>query len=112
MKHLFLSVGQLLLNIPVVLPCRQSVRSFRTSSATQDLLHLLVDGGLPGVNLTFQSDSKRQAILDSWPTVLDDSHARRDWGWEHEFDLAAMSDDIVPKIRALIEQGQAEGAHV
>lgn len=55
-----------------------------------------------GVKITFRPDPARQAILDSWPRRLDDSHARADWGWRHEFDLEGMSDDLIPQIRALL----------
>ena len=58
---------------------------------------------VPGAKLTFRADPKRQAILDSWPRVLDDSNARRDWGWKPEFDLEQMSDDLIPRIRALLD---------
>ncbi len=68
---------------------------------------------IPGVNLTFKSDPERQAILDSWPHVLDDSNARNDWGWQHEYDLDSMSDDLLPKVRALIgAQGGEQPLHV
>ncbi len=33
----------------------------------------------------------RQAIADSWPASIDDSHARADWGWEHDFDMEKMT---------------------
>ncbi|MEE8106273.1 MAG: NAD-dependent epimerase/dehydratase family protein [Planctomycetota bacterium] len=56
---------------------------------------------VPGVKLTFKADPKRQAILDSWPAAVDDTCARSDWGWKHQFDLDAMSDDLVEKIRAM-----------
>jgi len=56
---------------------------------------------VPGVKLTFQADPERQAILDSWPAAVDDTNARTDWGWKHEFDLDAMSDDLVKQIRAM-----------
>lgn len=57
---------------------------------------------VPGVKITFRPDPARQAILDSWPRRLDDTCARADWGWEHQFDLEAMSDDLIPKIRNLL----------
>lgn len=30
-------------------------------------------------------------LADSWPQVLEDSNARKDWGWQHEYDLSAMT---------------------
>lgn len=56
----------------------------------------------PGAAITFEPDPARQAILDSWPRALDDSCARRDWDWRPAWDLATMSDDLAPKLAALI----------
>jgi nucleoside-diphosphate-sugar epimerase len=36
----------------------------------------------------------RQAIANSWPQSIDDSIARRDWGWKEEYDLPAMTKDM------------------
>lgn len=36
----------------------------------------------------------RQAIANSWPQSIDDSVARKDWGWNHEYDLAKMTKDM------------------
>jgi len=33
----------------------------------------------------------RQEIADSWPKSIDDSLARQDWGWSHEYDLTGMT---------------------
>lgn len=33
----------------------------------------------------------RQAIADSWPASIDDSYARNDWGWQHDFDMEKMT---------------------
>ena len=57
---------------------------------------------VPGVEITFKPDPVRQAILDSWPASVDDTPAREDWGWDHEFDLEKMSDDLVPRVKALL----------
>jgi len=40
----------------------------------------------------------RQAIADSWPQSIDDSVARRDWGWKEDFDLAAMTKDMLENV--------------
>ncbi len=57
---------------------------------------------VPGVEITFKVDPVRQAILDSWPRRVDDGCARADWGWKAQYDLAKMSDDLVPKIRKMV----------
>ena len=62
---------------------------------------------VPGARITFKPDPARQAILDSWPKVLDDTHARRDWGWRHAWDLAKMSDDLTPRLAALAARAKA-----
>jgi threonine 3-dehydrogenase len=57
---------------------------------------------VPGADISFNPDPARQAILDSWPRALDDSLARRDWGWRPEYDLPRMTADLLPKLRALL----------
>jgi nucleoside-diphosphate-sugar epimerase len=37
----------------------------------------------------------RQKIADSWPGSIDDSHAQQDWGWEIEYDMEAMTGDMI-----------------
>ncbi len=41
----------------------------------------------------------RQEIADSWSSSIDDSQARRDWGWQPEFDLPAMTKDMIEHLR-------------
>jgi threonine 3-dehydrogenase len=55
----------------------------------------------PKAETTYAPTLERQRIVDSWPEDVDDSAARRDWGWkpEHDFDRAFAA-YIVPKIRA------------
>lgn len=62
-----------------------------------------VAAALPnGADFTFQPDPVRQRILDSWPAVLDDHNARQDWDWAPEFDLAGMTERLLPEIRELL----------
>ena len=53
---------------------------------------------VPEFTITYKPDF-RQAIADSWPQIIDDSHARKDWGWQHDFDLASMTKDIVTSLK-------------
>jgi nucleoside-diphosphate-sugar epimerase len=45
----------------------------------------------------------RQKIADSWPQSIDDSSARQDWNWKHNFDLDAMTADMLEHLRELQE---------
>jgi threonine 3-dehydrogenase len=54
----------------------------------------------PSANVTFQIDEKRQGIVDSWPADVDDSAARRDWGFEPTFDFKrAFHEYLIPTIK-------------
>jgi nucleoside-diphosphate-sugar epimerase len=48
----------------------------------------------PGFQTHYQPDF-RQQIADSWPHSIDDSPARRDWGWISQFDLEKMTADMI-----------------
>ena len=53
----------------------------------------------PEAQITFAPDLKRQGIVDSWPADLDDSDARRDWGWQPEYDVErSFGEYLVPNI--------------
>ncbi|WP_132055263.1 NAD-dependent epimerase/dehydratase family protein [Pseudocnuella soli] len=53
---------------------------------------------LPEFELDFAPDY-RQAIADSWPQSIDDSVARSDWGWQHQYDLPLMVADMLENLR-------------
>jgi len=54
----------------------------------------------PDAQISYEPDLKRQGIVDSWPADLDDSAARRDWGWQPDYDLErSFSEYLVPNIR-------------
>jgi nucleoside-diphosphate-sugar epimerase len=41
----------------------------------------------------------RQSIADSWPSTLDDTAARSDWGWSAEYDLDRVVDEMVRNLQ-------------
>ena len=53
----------------------------------------------PGARITYSVDTKRQGIVDSWPADVDDTAARRDWGFEPKYDFRrAFSEYLIPTI--------------
>lgn len=51
----------------------------------------------PDFSISYAPDF-RQAIADSWPDSIDDSRAREDWGWKHNYDLKKMTEDILANL--------------
>jgi nucleoside-diphosphate-sugar epimerase len=45
----------------------------------------------------------RQKIADSWPMSIDDSVARRDWGYKPVYDLSRMTEDMIEKLSERFE---------
>jgi threonine 3-dehydrogenase len=84
---------------------RRSIYNIAAMSPSAEEIADAVRRRVPGVRLTFRSDPTRQAILDSWPRRLDDSAAREDWGWRPRFDLEAMSDDLIARLRGAAPAG-------
>ncbi len=54
----------------------------------------------PGANIAFEPNPRRQGIVDSWPEDVDDSLARKDWGWKPDYDEDAFFNKyFLPEIR-------------
>ena len=43
----------------------------------------------------------RQKIADSWPNSIDDSRAKKDWGWETQYDLSKMTSEMIHNLKAI-----------
>jgi len=62
----------------------------------------VIGTAFPNTSITFEPDTRRQAIVDSWPASVDDSKARADWGFEPEYDLERTFEEyLLPNVRKL-----------
>ena len=59
---------------------------------------------MPNFQIEYKPDY-RQAIADSWPNAVDDSAARKEWGWKPSYDLDTMTQDMLKVIGEKHKQG-------
>jgi len=57
-----------------------------------------IQSRVSGFEVTYAPDA-RQAIAESWPQTIDDSAARSDWGWKHEFGLDELVDAMLAGLK-------------
>ena len=53
---------------------------------------------IPEFSINYAPDF-RQEIADSWPESIDDTAARNDWGWNHQFDLEKMTIEMLTNLK-------------
>ena len=53
---------------------------------------------IPDFEISYNPDF-RQKIADSWPKSIDDSVAREEWGWNHEYDLSKMTEVMLKNLK-------------
>jgi nucleoside-diphosphate-sugar epimerase len=53
---------------------------------------------IPDFEINYEPDF-RQAIADTWPQSMDDSEARRDWGWSHHFGLEEITKTMLDNLK-------------
>ncbi|WP_369998833.1 NAD-dependent epimerase/dehydratase family protein [Winogradskyella sp.] len=82
-----------------------SIRSSYNLSAisfTPKEIYESIKAQIPGFEISYKPDF-RQAIADSWPSSIDDSVARKDWDWQHSFDLDAMTKVMLDELNKKYE---------
>lgn len=53
----------------------------------------------PDFKIIYQVDPVRQAIADSWPNKMDDTCARKEWGWIPRYNLESMTEDMIVHLK-------------
>ena len=79
---------------PNALTVRDSYNITAFSFSANELATHLNERTSNGFSVTYVPD-ERQDIADNWPASVDDSTARTDWNWHPEYDLAAMTNDML-----------------
>jgi len=54
---------------------------------------------VPKVQITYRPDPLKCAIVESWPHRIDDSAARKDWGWDSTWNLERTTDEVIEVLR-------------
>ena len=85
--------------------CLKHRNSFNVTamSVAPETIAAAIKKVIPEFELNFEIDPLRQAIADSWPDSIDDSAARKEWGWRPEYDLESMTKDVLKNIRVNLE---------
>jgi nucleoside-diphosphate-sugar epimerase len=69
-------------------------------SPTAEEICDVVQKAFPAAQISWNVDEKRQRIVDSWPADVDDTAARRDWGFAPRYDVSRAFDQyLIPTIR-------------
>jgi len=68
-------------------------------SFAPETIYAAIKRHLPDFEMDYQVDPLKQHIAESWPDCMDDSCARREWGWQPQYDLEAMTVDMLEKLK-------------
>lgn len=64
-----------------------------------EMLYKEIKKHYPHFVMEYNIDPLKQAIADSWPNSLDDSCARKEWGWNPHYNLERMADDMIKVLK-------------
>jgi nucleoside-diphosphate-sugar epimerase len=75
--------------------------SFNIASMSFDpeIIYYKIKEYVPDFEMIYDVDPLRQEIAESWPNKMDDSCARSEWNWKPEYDLDAMTKDMLAKLK-------------
>ncbi len=71
-------------------------------SVTPEQLAEEIKKHIPEFEMSYADKDPRQAIADSWPKSIDDTQAQQDWGWQLDYDLAKITEDMLTNLKKII----------
>ena len=96
-----------LMNAPVEKLSMHYGYNIRSISFSPEELATEIKKHIPDFHIYYKPDF-RQKIAESWVESMDDSYARNDWGWKEEYNLSAMTEDMIKNLRHMKSQGASE----
>jgi nucleoside-diphosphate-sugar epimerase len=91
-----------LLKLSAAAPNRLSCSAYNVKAfnPSADEIRASALRAFPEAHITYRVDAKRQSVIDSWPEDVDDTAARRDWGFSPSYDFnRAFHEYLIPTIR-------------
>lgn len=70
-------------------------------SFTPEQLSKSIQKHIPDFQISYKPDF-RQEIADSWPSSIDDTSSRLDWGWENKYDLDQITEEMIQGLKPKI----------
>lgn len=69
-----------------------------------ETIYAAIKKQMPQFDMEYNVDPLKQGIADSWPDKMDDTCAREEWGWKPEYDLDAMTTDMLAKLKVKLNK--------
>lgn len=69
-------------------------------SFAPETIYAAIKKHLPDFEMEYNVDPLKERIANSWPDSMDDSCARKEWGWKPAYDLESMTVDMLEKLKA------------
>ena len=71
-----------------------------------EMIYAAIKKQMPEFEMTYNVEPVKQTIADSWPDNMDDSAARKEWGWSPTWDLDKMTEDMLKVIAERHKKGE------
>jgi threonine 3-dehydrogenase len=78
----------------------QLVYNVTSFSISAQEIYDIVTSAFPDADIQFEVDDCRQKIIDTWPEIVDDAAAQRDWDWQPDYNCErSFNEYLIPAIR-------------